>query len=276
MKKKLFSVLSLALALVLPSCLEVETEITLKKDGSGTITEEMVMGAQMIGMMEMAAAQGGQQKNPLTEMKDEAKLKEKAKEYGEGVTFAKVEEIKRDNGGKGVRVTYNFTDINKIKISPAGGMDQLSGLKPGGASGAEVEEAEKAAAEAMATFTYADGKLTINLPQPEAGEDAGTPEEGGEEGGAEIDPQMAMMAEMMKGMKIGAKVTVAPGIAKTNATHHKDNTITLFELDFDEVMKNPGGLNALNGIDQNNPAEALKAIKGAKAETKGKITATVK
>ena len=268
MKKKLFSVLSLALALVLPSCLEYETEVTLNKDGSGTITEEMVMGAQMIGMMEMAAAQGGEQKNPLAEMKDEAKLKEKAKEYGEGVTFTKVEEIKNKAGGKGVRVTYSFTDINKVTISPGGGMDQLGDLQPGA-------EVEKAADEARASFKYLDGELTITLPQPE-GEEGSSDAEESEADSGEADPQKAMMAEMMKGMKMGAKVTVAPGIAKTNATHHEGNTITLFELNFDEVMKNPGGLNALNGMDKKNPGEALKKIKGAKAETQGKVTATVK
>ena len=268
MKKLFFSVLSLAVALILPSCLEYETEVTLNKDGSGTITEEMVMGAQMIGMMEMAAAQGGQQKNPLADMKDEAKLKEKATEYGEGVAFAKVEDIKRKDGGKGVRVTYTFSDINKITISPGGGMDQLGELQPGA-------KIEKAADDAKATFKYADNELTINLPQPEEEEDQGTPDEGNA-GGEEIDPQMAMMAEMMKGMKMGAKVIVAPGIAKTNASHHEGNTIILFELDFDEVMKNPGGLNALNGLDKKNPGEALKKIKGAKVESQSKITATVK
>ena len=268
MKKLFFSVLSLAVALILPSCLEYETEVTLNKNGSGTITEEMVMGAQMIGMMEMAAAQGGQQKNPLADMRDEAKLKEKAREYGEGVAFAKVEDIKRKDGAKGVRVTYTFSDINKITISPGGGMDQLGELQPG-------TKIEKTADDAKATFKYADNELTINLPQPEEEEDQGTPDEGNA-GGGEIDPQMAMMAEMMKGMKMGAKVIVAPGIAKTNASHHEENTIILFELDFDEVMKNPGGLNALNGLDKKNPGEALKKIKGARVESQSKITATVK
>jgi len=272
MKKSLLSLLALALALVLPGCLEYETEITLNKDGSGTITEEMVMGAQMIGMMEMTAAQGGQQSNPLTEMKDKEKLNEKAKSYGEGVTFSKTEDISRNDGGKGVRVTYNFTDINKVTFSPSSGMNQLGSLKPG----SKIEEQAK---DAQATFAYAEGKLTINLPQPDETADAdGEKKEGGRKFDPN-DPQMAMMAEMMRGMKMSGKVTLADGIAETNATHHAENTITLFEIDFDEMMKDPAALQALGSIDRNNPAsaaKALKKVKGAKAESQKEVTATVK
>ena len=270
MKKQILSCLAVAISFLLPSCLEYETEITVNKDGSGTITDEMVMGSQMIGMMEMAAAQGGQAQNPLAEMKDEAKLKEKAKEFGEGVTFVSAEDIKRNNGGKGVRVTYKFTDINKVTFSPNSGMDQLGKMKPGA-------KAEAAAGEAKATFAYADGKLTIKLPQPE--DDTSSEASEGDVKIDTEDPQMAMMAEMMKGMKMSAKVTLAPGIAETNATHHAENTITLFELNFDEVMKNPDGLKALGGLDKKSPAEvgkALEKVKGAKAETQKEITATMK
>ncbi len=271
MKKTLFSFLAMAMALVLPSCLEYETEITVNKDGSGTITDKMIMGAQMVGMMEMAAAQGGAQGNPLADMKDEAKLKEKAATYGEGVTFVKVEDAKDANGGKGVVVTYKFTDINKITFSPNSGMEQLGNMKPGG-------KVEEAAAQAKASFSYADGKLSITLPQPEGDESA----EGEDKEGKKFDPQdpqMAMMAEMMRGMKMSAKVTLADGIAETNATHHADGTITLLEIDFDEIMKNPDGLNSLSGMDAKNPAaigKALEKVKGAKAEVQKTVTATSK
>jgi len=276
MKKTLLPLLSLALALVLPSCLEVETEITVNKDGSGTITDEMVMSAQAVGMMEMAAAQGGQQQNPLADMKDEAKLKEKAKAYGEGVTFSKTEDIKRNDGSKGVRVIYKFTDINKVTFNPTSGVSDIGNMKPGGKAGQAIDKAK----ESKATFTYTDGKLTITLPQPEGGEttEEGSPDEGGQQFDPD-DPQSAMVAEMMKGMKMSGKVTLAEGIAETNATHREEKTITLFEINFDELMKNPGGLKALSGLEKKSPAEmaeAFKKIKGAKVETQKKVTATSK
>ena len=267
MKKTLLTLIGAAIALVLPSCLEYETKITLNKDGSGTITEEMVLGAQAIGMMEIAAAQGGNNGNPLADMKDEAKLKDKAATYGEGVTFFKSEDIKRDDGSKGVRVTYKFTDINKVTMNPASGIGELGNMKPGG------NKVEPAGEEA--SFKFADGVLTIDLPQPEAGEEAAEEEP---PAGNPNDPNAAMMAGMMKGMKISAKIVIADGIAETNATHKDGNTITMVEMDMDEIMKNPGAMGALMGAgqDPDAAAKAMQKIKGVKTETKEKVTVKIK
>lgn len=271
MKQKLLPLLGLAFAFLLPSCLEVETEITLNKDGSGTITEELMMGAQMVGMIEMAAAQGGGADNPLADMKDEEKAKAKAKTYGEGVTFVKAEEIKGKDGGKGVRVTYKFTDINKLSINPVSGMSDIGPMKDAHSAVEKVEDAK-------ATFKYADGKLTIILPQPDAAEGEGE-NKGGEDAPDANDPQAAMAAQMMKGMKMTAKLTIADGIADTNATYHEGNTITLLEMEMDKVLQNPGGMAAIQGIDKKGPeamAEALKKVKGIKFETKKEVNVTIK
>ncbi|YCM42552.1 hypothetical protein V2O64_14670 [Verrucomicrobiaceae bacterium 227] len=273
MKKLLSSIVGLAMALVLSSCFEFETEITVNKDGSGTITEETVFGEQMIGMLEMAAAQGGGGagggQNPLADLKDEAKAKAKAAAYGEGVTFDKIEEIKR-NGGKGVRITYKFTDINKVTFNPSGAMSNLPG------SGSKEVERVK---EEEAKFQFADGKLTIVLPEMDEDAKEGAEESGEDNGLDPNDPQAAMMMEMLKGMKVSAKVTVAPEIAETNATHRKGNTVTLFEMNFDEIMKNPDGLKSLQKLDMKDrakAADALTKVKGVKAETKEKVTITIK
>jgi len=266
MKRKILPLLALALAFLLPSCVEHETEITLNKDGSGTITEEAIFSAQMVGMLEMAAAQGGGRNNPLAEMRDEAKAKEKAKAFGEGVTFVKAEEIKNDKGGKGVRVTYKFTDINTVSFNPS---DSMSNLAPQG-PGIKVEKDDS-----KVTFKYEDEVLTLNFPQPGADEEipdvAGAPDE--------LPAAMeAQMKEMLKGMKMSAKLTVADGIAETDATYHEGDTITLLEMDMDEIFKNPGGFAALSKLEDKDPdkaAAALKKIKGAKAETQETVTVKV-
>lgn len=275
MKKILLSLVTAAFACLVPSCIEYETEITLKKDGSGTITEEMVMGAQMMQMLEMAALQGGDAQNPIADMKDKAKLDEKAKDYGEGVTVDKIEDIARDNGSKGVRVTYKFTDINKVQFNPAGGMSELGGsMVPEGAGAAKKAE------EAKASFKYDGGKLTITLPQPDADE-----LDSGEEAAAEgeefdpNDPQAQMALQMFKGMKMGAKFTFPGGIAETNASHQDGDSVILMQMDFDEIMKNPKGLEALNQLNGKGPealGEAMKDLKGVKGETKKEVTVTLK
>lgn len=262
--------LGLAAALVLSSCFEFETEITVKKDGSGTIVEETIFGAQVVEMLEMAAAQGGGAgQNPLADLKDEEKAKKKAAAYGEGVSLVKIEEVKK-NGGKGVRVTYKFTDINKVSFNPSGALAEMGDM--GGPGAAVVEKAK----DENAKFKFADGKLTIILPEGEAADDIA------EDAGGDIDPndpQTAMMMEMMKGMKMSAKITADPGIAETNATHREGNTITLFEMEFDKILKNPEGMKALQKIDMKDrakAAEALAKVEGATAETKKEVTVTIK
>ena len=269
MKKIILSLAALAMAFILPSCIEYETKITLNKDGSGTITEEMLIGADAIAMMQ----QQGQ--NPFADQRDEAKLKAKASQYGQDVTFVKVEDITRKNGSKGVRATYAFTDINKVSLGLNQQIADLSSKKPG----AQAEQAKDIAEDAKATFSYTNEKLTIKIPQPEAGKEDGAAGDGEAKKANSPDPQMAMMAEFLRGMKMSVLVTFASGIAETDASHHADDTITLFELDFDEVMKNPDGLDALSALDPKKPekiGEAITKIKGAKVETKKEINATAK
>ena len=72
----------------LSSCIQVESTISVKKDGSGTITEELVFGEQMVMMMQMGAAQGGPGaagKDPMAQMLDKTKAQARAKKMGEGV-----------------------------------------------------------------------------------------------------------------------------------------------------------------------------------------------
>lgn len=85
--------------------------------------------------------------------------------------------------------------------------------------------------------------------------------------------------QMFRGMKISNKLVIAPGIKKTNASHREGNTITLMEMDFDKLMQNPDGMNALKKIDLKDRAAAqkqLEGLKGVKVETKKEVTVTVK
>jgi len=173
-------------------------------------------------------------------------------------------------------VTYNFTDINKISLSLNDQMNGLGKMKPGGNLPGEAKDA---AAQAKASFAYADDKLTITVPQPEAAEGEGSTNENAAKKIDPNDPQIAMMGEMMSGLRMTVKVTLASGISETDATHHADGTITLLDFDLNEVMKNPEAMSAFAGMDLKKAdqlGEALTKMKGVKMETKKEITATAK
>ena len=249
----------------LSGCIEVNQTVTVKKDGSGTIVDENVMGAQMVAMMAGLGGGGAPgAPDPMAKMYDEGQYKAKAASYGEGVEYVKLEKVER-NGGKGVKVHYKFADINKLSFEPGGGMDDMAGSLPGAGAAKPKKAPWKIA--------FADGKLTIMTPDvPEGIEKPDIPEGAGEG----IPPEAAAM---FAGMRMTTTLVVEPGIKKTNATHVEGNKITLMDVKMDEVLKNPDALKAMTGVDMKNRKameEALKNVKGIKIETEKTIEIEMK
>lgn len=253
--------LGLIAALALPSCLQNETTITLNKDGSGTIVEETMLGAQMMAMMTQFAQPG--QPDPVAEMFKEDKAKAKATKIGEGVEYVKTDMIDKD-GKKGARVHYKFADINKVSLSPGDAVEDMSD------EAAPVEGEDK---KETVKFAYADGKLKIVIPPTDFDEMNMGDEEG-------ADPQQeVMMKQMMADMRITMKLVVADGIAASTASFVEGNTVTLMDV---QVGKMLGHKDALKKIAETakTDKEAAKAafgkLEGIKMETKDDVTVTVK
>lgn len=255
MLKKAVALMGAMLALVgLSSCLEMETVVSVKKDGSGTITENVKIGAQMAGMMAMGAEEGA---DPLDEQFGEEALKENAKKYGEGVELLSSERGKDDSGKITVQAVYKFADVNKVKLSFGGMMNDEESVE-------EEEDAPK--------LSMKDGVLTIGVPAPD-GSDMGFGDED------MTDEQMAMMAPMMAGMKVSMIIKGENGIAETNATYHEGDSVTLFAMEMDEVLKNEGGLKAMKKLEVEGREEfgkAVKEVKGVDIESKETVTIKLK
>ncbi|MFC7339113.1 hypothetical protein ACFQY0_18110 [Haloferula chungangensis] len=269
--KKILSLMVMMMAMALTSCIEHHVVILLNKDGSGTITEETSFGGQAVAMMEQMAAMGGEAAgDPLGDMVDEAKAKEKAASMGEGVTLSKVEKI--DEGGrKGGRVVYAFKDINKVKYQFGDAVSEMGDeMKPPGA------EDEKAPEEVPMTFVYKDNVL--KLANPGAGKDAAAGSD--EEAGEELDETGLEMAKQMMGdMKMSIKLELPGGIAETNASHVDGNTITFMEMEMGKLLEDPEKFKAFSKAKPETPAamqEALKGVEGVKIETKEEVNVTLK
>lgn len=257
-------VLGLALAIALPSCLQNETTITLNKDGSGTIVEESILSAEMLGMMTQFAQPGAP--DPVAEMFSEEKAKKKAPKMGEGVEFVKSEMIDKD-GKKGARTEYKFADINKLKISPGDAVSKL---------GDQVPDAEKKAKEESLKFAYADGVLKIITP-PADFSDMRLP---GQDEEGEKNPQMEeMMTKMMADMRITIKLRAADGIKETNATYAEGDTVTLFDVEVGKMFAQKDELKKISETaktDKDAAKAAFGKLDGVKVESKEDVTVTLK
>lgn len=254
-----------AMSLTLASCLQVESTITLNKDGSGTVTEDMVFGEQMVAMLQMAQAQAGAAgggQDPMAEMLDKKKAEARAKKMGEGVELVSVKKIDAD-GKMGVQTVFKFSDINKLKYSSSSAMGEMEGVEVDEENGGEP------------SFKYADGKLTIVQKHPE--EKAEGDKEDAEAADDEMDEQsMAMMQGMMKDMRMTMKIKLAPGIKKTNATYVDGDTVTMADIQFGKLLKDPKKLKALQTGDFDKAKEALKGIDGIKFEMQESVEIELK
>ena len=261
-----------ASAFAFTSCFQHEMTIHVKKDGSGTVVEETLLGAQMLQMMEqMAAGFGGDAANadPTKDMVSEEKAAERAKKLGTGVRLVKIEPV-ASKASKGARATYAFDDITKLTISTS------EGTKAAQMPGApKPQEAPK---EAPIRFDFDNGELTVHMPRPDL-DPADKPDPPAAQPDMDDPQSKAMIKQMFGDMKMAITIKADDGIASTDATHYKGDTVILMEMNFGKLIDNEDNLKKLAAMDQKDPQkamESLKGIDGIRFETKPSITIKLK
>jgi len=267
--KTIYSLLSIVATFCLSGCLQVDSLVTVKPDGSGTLTQTVMMNKAAVEQIKsMSGGLGGKEdaaKKPF-ELLDEAKLKAAAAKLGEGVTFESAKKVTTDSS-EGYTVIYKFADINKLKLNqnPSGAMPDMG---DGGKSDEKVE---------LVTFQFTKGfpspsKLVINTPAKDMPKkDDAKKKEGGE--GME-DMAVQMMQQMFKDMKISLAVQVEGQIATTDAEFVDGKRVTLMEVDFNKLLADPAKLKELSKAQPDTLEETkalLRGIPGIKVETKPSI-----
>ena len=265
---------SLILALCIPlsfsGCFQIDKNVQVKPDGSGTITETVTMGTAMIAQMKAMAAGFGDPsassgaKPKSFELLDEAKLKEEAKKMGEGVTFVSAKKITAADR-EGYAATYAFTDINKVKLST--NPPDIAG------DGGALKMTGKGDTEPV-TFAFTKGKtaeLTVTTPAMKPAAAKGKEEAAGDAAQEAMnEAMMPMMQQMFKDMRMSMSVDVVGKITATNAANKEGSRVTLLDVDFNKILADPAKMKAMTKIKDPNSAEAkafLKSVPGMKVET---------
>jgi len=271
----------------LVGCLQVDTLIKVKPDGSGTIEETVMMSKEMVqmmtGMMQQmmegmaeGMEEGGEEpsaKQPEKEQAqesfdlfDEAKLKQEVGDMGEGVTYVSGKKISTDTF-EGYEAVYAFTDINKLKLN-----QNPSDNVPSGPSEGDSEEKEE-----YVTFHFKRGKpatLSVKLPEgnPDEKDDVAKPDETAEPSADEQQQAAMMLAQMknmFKGMKIAMAIEVEGDVVETNATHVEGSRVTIMELDFGKLLEMPEKLVQFSQLQPETVEDAkafMKDIPGFKVD----------
>ncbi|UCD87378.1 MAG: hypothetical protein JSV01_06380 [Desulfobacterales bacterium] len=274
--------------LSLVGCLQVDTLVKVKPDGSGTIEETFMMSKEVAQLIKEMAEQmmeglaepekGQPSKQPKQkqakesfDLFDEAKLKQEADGKGEGVTYVSGKKIATDTF-EGYKAIYAFANINKLKLNqnPSDSMPS----EPSG-SGSEKQE--------YVTFHFTKGRpatLIVRLPdvKPDEKDDATKSAEASKPSPADnkqSEMMLAQMKKMFKDMKIAMAIEVQGAVVQTNATHREGSRITMMELDFNKLLQMPEKLVQFSQLQPETLEDAKKFMKdlpGIKAEMNKEVT----
>lgn len=269
MLKKLFMAIVAIMAMfIFSGCMQGDTVVKVKSDGSGTIEKTVLLRKDMLGMIKSMSMLSKGQGEPQQEFKffDEAKLKADASSNGEGVVYVSGEEISTDKF-EGYKAVYAFTDINKVSIDQNPNSDTPKGQK------------DNAPKEHL-SFRFVDGKEN---PSKLVVFGTGKRKNGNGSSNTKIQPNISspesmkvleQIKTMIDGMRLSLSVEVDGEITNTNATYRDGSEVTLMEMDFGRLMDNPEVLMELGSHDEMTMAETkemLKDIKGMKVDTNEEV-----
>ncbi len=229
MKISRWITIAFATAVLFNGCIQIETTLFINKDGSGTINERVVMSKAFVNMLKDFARsfQDSTSTEEFTLFKDD-EIIDDAKNYGADVNYVSHNFISDENW-EGYTAIYSFNDVSKIKISP----DPDDKVEVG------MGDEETGQAKEFYYFSFIQGDIAeLIIDRPEIEKDKGESEEIEQDETEEINDEIGdEFLEMMDGMSIKIKVGVDGNIVNTNASYVDGSEVTLFQMDFSEMMK---------------------------------------
>ncbi len=259
MIKKVSALIVISFLAFFSGCINSETIVKVKPDGSGEIHETILFSQALVGMMSnmQASMSSGNDSAKAPGLFDIEKLRKEVSKYGSGVEFVSATEKKNDKG-EGYTAIYSFKDINQVKL------DQNPGSKVDkGSSDKSVEE--------KMSFKMEKGKVSTlkvkmnNTPSDKnasetentkAVESSSSPMDS-----AATQQMMEQMMKMFNGMRIKIAVEIDGEIVKTNATHREENVLTLLDMDFEKLTKDAKAFENFSKANPKTIAETKELIK---------------
>ncbi len=227
-------------------CIQGERLIKLNADGSGTIEDTVAFTAEA---KEMKASFEAMDQTPAADKakKKKEKLGALATGMGEGVTLVSAD-VTKDGGEKTV---YAFKDVNKVSL---GCFPSTSDEAPGKKSDDFTFKLAKQGGRSVLTVSEPPSN-----PAAKKADKAPTKEEQAQ--------AATMMKKMMAGAKVACRVQVNGTIAKTNSAYQAGATVTLMDLDFDQLAADEASLAKLSSMQDKPSPKDLAGVKGLRVST---------
>lgn len=270
-----------ALAILHTGCIDTHTEIAVKKDGSGILTQTTYLDVSAGGMF-----RGMHEETEEKEEESETgsghfeKYEEKAMKMGRGVKLISAREVENEEGMTGVEAVYAFDDIESLNIDayPENPMEEaMEGM-------IETDDPQKEESEGNIYFEFKRGntaELIIHMPKRDKADMDREKDEDDDET-AIMDSKgrsqgLEMMKLFMKNLRIRVEVRLLDGkIRETNAAFvEKENRIILMDISFDQIMSDPSYREKMGKLSETRDMEkAMQAVgdmPGLKYETAERV-----
>ncbi len=255
------------LLFTLVGCLEISTVVSVKPDGTGTVTERMLMSKSSFSEMVL---RDGDKKGQSGQIPDKALLEKKSQEMGEGVRFVSVRPVVTKTHA-GYEAIYSFRDINRLQVnsSPDNGVS---------ADSTSRDQSPKKKKQNV-RFSLKEGspsRLVIMMDQEKGASLSGSPDAAKPQQNPEqLKMATSIMKQFLKGMRVYMAVDIDGSILSTNATHRKEKRITMMDVDFDKLLANPKQFASFAALGSDPSSEEMqkimKKIPGIKLETQKEV-----
>jgi len=275
-------------SVLLSGCIQNDTVIHVKTDGSGTIEDTVKLANALIeslqniskGLAEGVSNANADAKDNVKD-KDGAKEKDKAevqdpiqtmmkdaqsreKQYGPDVKFVSATPVKTETMS-GYKAIYAFKDINTLRINQ--NPENKTGMPADGKDKSKKKEE-------IISFKFVKGPVsTLTVTMPETGKDkkpADHVKQDLQKNTGESDPASAEMTKLIfKDMSIRLVLEIEGAIVKTNATYLDKSQLTLIDMHFGKIIENVKAFEKLNAMQPKTieeTKELLKGIEGLKIE----------
>jgi hypothetical protein len=257
-------VLVAAALIMLSGCLQSETVIRIRPDGSGEVVERFSMAGEIVGMLAGFASMGGQQEFSLIQPDE---LRARAGQMGPGVRFLGAEATSSE-WGEGYIARYSFEDINTLRVNqnPSDNVPLSGDELPG-----------EPVSKEFLTFSFRRGNpsaLEVLLPAPD---DESFDEESVVQ--AQDPEELAAAMRFYEDMRIAVRIEVIGTLVSTDADHRRGNSVTLMDIDFNRIIRNQELSRAILGQGAGSLAQVQRlalGTEGVQIEAKDRITLTLR
>jgi len=287
---------AIMVCLFLSGCIQNDTVIHIKPDGSGTIEETVALSNALVESLQNMAkgfTEGVADANADADIKDKADTKANAEvpdpfqtmmkdarsretQYGPDVKFVSATPVKTETMS-GYKAIYAFKDINTLRIN------QNPKSKTGMPADSN-DESQKKKEEEIIRFKFVKGLVsTLTVTMPEKTKDdkaADDVKQDKPQEKTEADPNSAeMMKAFFKDMSMKLVLDIDGTIVDTNATYRDKSQLTLFDIHFGKIIENEKAFEKVNAVQPKTieeMKELIKGIEGLKIEMENPVVVSFK